>query len=180
MTTKQRYLFALVDGGGTVPPELAVVRRLVARGHDVIVLAEDSMEAEVRASRRDVRAVDARTESRLATGPEHDPFRDWECKNPMQLFDRLLDTAARRRPRPRTPPTSTPRSPEHRRPTSSCASSSRFGAMVAARSRAGMPFYVLMPNVYLMPAEGMPPFGLGLRPAKGPLGRTRDRLHAPR
>ncbi len=27
------YLFALVDGGGTVPPELGVVRRLVERGH---------------------------------------------------------------------------------------------------------------------------------------------------
>ena len=23
--------------------------------------------------------------------PEHDPYRDWECKTPFQLFDRLLD-----------------------------------------------------------------------------------------
>src|SRR3712207_8410129 len=27
---RRRYLFALVDGGGTVPPELGLVRRLVA------------------------------------------------------------------------------------------------------------------------------------------------------
>ena len=41
------YLFALVDGGGTVPPELGIVRRLVERGHDVVVLAEDSMRTDV-------------------------------------------------------------------------------------------------------------------------------------
>ena len=51
MTTMNTYLVALVDGGGTVPPELAAVRRLVERGHDVTVLAEDSMEADVRAPR---------------------------------------------------------------------------------------------------------------------------------
>ena len=41
------YLFALVDGGGTVPPELGAARRLVTRGHRVQVLAEDSMRDEV-------------------------------------------------------------------------------------------------------------------------------------
>ena len=44
------YLVALVDGGGTVPVELGVVRRLVERGHDVTVLAEDSMIDDVRAT----------------------------------------------------------------------------------------------------------------------------------
>jgi hypothetical protein len=39
MTTR-RYLFAIVDGGGNVPPELGVARRLVERGHLVTVLAE--------------------------------------------------------------------------------------------------------------------------------------------
>ena len=33
--TPRRYLFALTDGGGTVPPELGVARRLVASGDDV-------------------------------------------------------------------------------------------------------------------------------------------------
>jgi UDP:flavonoid glycosyltransferase YjiC (YdhE family) len=50
-----------------------------------------------------------------------------------------------------------------------------LGAMVAAES-AGVPYDVLLPNCYLLPAPGMPPFGLGLRPAKGLLGRGRDRL----
>ena len=48
--TTRTYLFALVDGGGTVPPELGAVRRLVDRGHHVTVLGEDSMVADVHAS----------------------------------------------------------------------------------------------------------------------------------
>ena len=41
------YLATLVDGGGTVPAELGAVRRLVQRNHTVIVVAEESMRAEV-------------------------------------------------------------------------------------------------------------------------------------
>ena len=51
MTDSPRsYLFALVDGGGTVPPELGTVRRVVERGHRVTVLADDSMAEEVAAT----------------------------------------------------------------------------------------------------------------------------------
>ena len=41
-----------------------------------------------------------------------------------------------------------------------------IGAMVAAEA-AGVPFDVLFPNVYLLPAPGIPPIGLGLAPAAG-------------
>lgn len=46
----RRYLLAIVDRGGNVPPELHVALRLVERGHHVTVLAEDSVADEVRAS----------------------------------------------------------------------------------------------------------------------------------
>lgn len=49
------YLFALTDGGGTVPPELGVARRLVERGHRVTVLSEDSMAAQVACTNRPCR-----------------------------------------------------------------------------------------------------------------------------
>ena len=48
-----------------------------------------------------------------------------------------------------------------------------LGGMVAAEA-AGIPFVVLFPNIYPLPASGMPPFGLGLRPARGRFGRLRD------
>ena len=41
-----------------------------------------------------------------------------------------------------------------------------IGAMVAAEG-AGIPFDVLFPNTYLLPARGIPPLGLGLAPARG-------------
>jgi MGT family glycosyltransferase len=50
-----------------------------------------------------------------------------------------------------------------------------IGAMVGAEA-AGIPYAVLMPNIYLLPARGLPPFGLGLLPGAGRVGRLRDRV----
>ncbi len=165
------YLFALVDGGGTVPPELGAVRRLVERGHDVTVLAEDSMADDVIATgavlRRWTTAPNRPT--RLA---DDDPTRDWECKNPLQLFDRLLElqfvgpAAAYAN--------DVDAAIAERQPDLVVCSMFALGAMIAAEG-AGIPFDMLMPNIYLLPAAGMPPMGLGLRPARGFAGRTRDR-----
>lgn len=169
--TKLRYLSALVDGGGTVPPELGAVRRLVERGHDVTVLAEDSVKDEVE-------ATGARFE-RWTTAPnradrsaENDPYRDWEIKSVFKLFDRLLDTqfvgpAARYIADVNDAIATT-------RPDVVLCSQFAYGAMIAAEA-ASIPFVVLMPNAYLLPAKGMPPFGIGLKPARHVLGRVRDR-----
>ena len=165
------YLFALVDGGGTVPPELAAARGLVERGHAVTVLAEDSMEHEVRATGATFRRWVA-APNRPDRTAENDPYRDWECSNPLQLFSRLLDTqfvgpADRYK-------IDVDAAIDAARPDLVVCSQFAFGAMVAAEA-AGIPFDVLMPNIYLIPARGMTPMGAGLRPAKGPLGRVRDR-----
>jgi glycine/D-amino acid oxidase-like deaminating enzyme len=84
-----RYLFATVDGGGNVPPELSAARRLVDRGHLVTVLAEDSVAAEVRATGARLRPW-TRAPNRPDRRPEHDPARDWECRYPWQLIERLI------------------------------------------------------------------------------------------
>jgi UDP:flavonoid glycosyltransferase YjiC (YdhE family) len=67
------YLFALTDAGGTVPPELGVVRRLVERGHRVTVVAPESMADQVQ-----------RTGAAHRPSTSHDAgeFRDWELKTP--------------------------------------------------------------------------------------------------
>jgi MGT family glycosyltransferase len=168
------YLAALVDGGGTVPPELAAVRLLVERGHRVVVLAEDSMEPDVRATGAAFR--------RWTTAPnrpnrraEHDPVRDWEVGNPLRLFERLIDTQFVG-PAPRYAADLGQAIAECRPDVVLCAQFA-FGAMVAAEA-AGIPSCVLMPNVYLVPAPGMPPIGIGLKPAAGTVGRLRDRVIA--
>jgi MGT family glycosyltransferase len=166
------YLFALVDGGGTVPPELAAARRLVERGHVVTVLAEDSMAPDVRATGATYRPwVEA--PNRPDRRPEHDPYRDWEVSGPLKLFDRLLDLQFIGPARGYIADVDA--AVAERRPDLVVCSQFAFGAMTAAEA-AGIPFDVLMPNIYLLPAPGMTPIGSGTRPARGPLGRTRDRM----
>lgn len=83
------YLFAVVDGGGTLPVDLALVKRLVARGHRVTVLGDDTMIPEVERSGATFRPW-RRAPNRKTRRPEDDPTRDWEVKTPGQLFERLL------------------------------------------------------------------------------------------
>ena len=123
-THPSRYLVALVDGGGTVPPELGAVRALVARGHEVTVLAEDSTEADVWATGATFRPW-VQGLNRPDRRPEHDPYRDWEVTNPLKLFARLVDTQFVG-PAPGTSRTSRRRS-RPSAPTPCCARSSRSG-----------------------------------------------------
>ncbi|MPY91256.1 MAG: glycosyltransferase [Luteitalea sp.] len=165
------YLFALVDGGGNVPPELSAARRLVERGHGVTVLAEDSVAPEVRATAATLRPW-ARAPNRPDRRPENDPCRDWECKYPWQLVDRLVETLF-------VGPAAGYADDVNEaiadvRPALAICSMFCLGGMVAAEA-AGIPFDVLLPNIYPLPATGMPPFGIGLRPAHGALGHLRDR-----
>jgi MGT family glycosyltransferase len=161
-STSRSYLFALVDGGGTVPPELGIVRRLVARGHRVTVLAEESMADQVG-----------------STGAAFVPwtqswgqFEDWQLRTPARLLRGMVDEMLLG-PAP-AQAQDTLAALDRVRPDLVLTSFPALGAMIAAES-AGVPFDVVMPNVYALPAEGMPPFGVGLSPARGPLGRQRDR-----
>ena len=170
-TTHRTYLFALVDGGGTVPPELGTVRRLVERGHRVTVLAEDSMRDDVIASGGSYRPW-TQAPNRPDHRPENDPYRDWECKTPTSLFKRLMDTQFVG-PAPAYA-ADTLAAIADDRPDLVVCSFFTIGAMVGAEA-AGLPFEVLFPNAYMLPAPALPPFGLGLQPARGALGRQRDR-----
>jgi UDP:flavonoid glycosyltransferase YjiC (YdhE family) len=170
--TRRQYLFALVDGGGNVPPELHAARRLIERGHAVTVLADDSVASEVAAAgatfRRWVRAP-----NRVDRRPEHDPSRDWQCRYPWQLVDRLLDTLI---VGPAPGYAADVREAIGRlRPALVVCSMFCVGGMVAAET-ARVPWVVLFPNVYPLPAPGVVPFGLGLGHMRGRVGRFRDRV----
>ena len=131
------------------------------------------MEHEVRATGATFRRWVA-APNRPDRSAENDPYRDWECSNPLQLFERLLDTQFVGPARPATRSTSS-RDRRAPRPDLVVCSQFAFGAMVAAEA-AGIPFDVLMPNIYLLPAEGHA--ADRHRPARrprAPLGRLRDR-----
>lgn len=159
---RRTYLFALTDAGGTVPPEVGVVRRVVARGHRVTALVDSSMAPQVEQAGAAVRRWTRPTEE----------FRDWEFRGPMAqargMAEHMLVGPAPQQA------AEVVVAIDDVEPDLVVTSGFALGAMVAAESRA-VPFDLLMPNVYVLPADGMPPFGAGLRPLGGPLGRARDR-----
>ena len=104
--------------------------------------------------------------------PRTTPTATGSARPRSQLFDRLLDRQFVG-PAPGYAADVTAAIADQRPDLVVC-SLFAFGAMVAAEA-AGIPFDVLMPNIYLLPAPGMPPFGSGCKPATGPLGRLRDR-----
>ncbi|WP_069385693.1 glycosyltransferase [Cellulosimicrobium cellulans] len=165
------YLFALTDGGGTVPPEVGAARRLVERGHRVRVLAEDSMASEVRAAGATFVPWET-APNRRDRDPAHDPLRDWEARGALAQA-RLIGDRVIAGPAPAIA-RDVLAAVDAERPDLVVTSVFTVGAMIAAQSR-GIPFDVLLPNVYAAPYPGRTPFGAGLRPARGPVGRLRDR-----
>jgi UDP:flavonoid glycosyltransferase YjiC (YdhE family) len=54
MSQSKRFLFAMWDGGGNIPPALGLVRRLVERGHQVRVIGDPTLAVEVVAAGADL------------------------------------------------------------------------------------------------------------------------------
>ncbi|HLW55281.1 MAG TPA: glycosyltransferase [Candidatus Angelobacter sp.] len=166
----KRFIFTHWEGGGNTPPMLAVVRRLVARGHLVRVLSDLCNRVEVEAAGASFAAwssVPPRPDKSVA----YDPLRDWEAKSPAELLgllrDRLFVGPAMAYARDVL-------AELKRFPADVIvANDMMLGAMAAAES-AGVPCVGLSPNVYLYPRPGVPPFGPGFLPGKGPMAWLRD------
>lgn len=167
-----RFLFLIVEGGGNVPVQLAIARRLVGRGHEVHVLSD-------RAAAPAVQQAGC-TYHPFVCAPHHnmsdrnvDVIRDWDTAWPPEAIRRigehvmfgpaaayardLLDAAQRVRP------------------DAMAVDCLSFGAILGAE-KSGIPSALLVHFPIHPPAPGVTPFGLGLRPAHGTLGRARDRL----
>jgi MGT family glycosyltransferase len=169
-----RFLLCLWDGGGSVPPTLDVAAALTRRGHDVRVLADPVLRPDVEASGAAFVA--------WTTAPhrdDHTPasefIRDWEPRTPMgglaRIRDRLVTGPAARF-------AADVRAELRQRPADVVAPELLLlGAGVGAQA-AGVPVCVLSTTIHVVPTPGVPPFGPGFLPAKGPLGRARDRAFA--
>jgi MGT family glycosyltransferase len=103
---------------------------------------------------------------------EDDYTRDWAQRTPMGVLAALMDTLIVG-PAP-TFAAETSAAIADLQPDVLVSSFPLFGAMLAAEARE-VPFAVLVPNIVALPVDGMPPYGTGLRPPRGRLGRTRDR-----
>ena len=166
------FLLVTWDGGGNTPPMRAIAARLIARGHAVRVVGPESR-------RKSYESLGARFEpyrhapEHDAGAPETDLIRDWEARTPLGAFARTRDNlmfgpAARFAEE-------VVAAVERERPSAAVIDYMLTGAAAGAR-RAGVPAVGLVHNIYPLPTEGVPPFGMGLAPARGSVGRFRDRV----
>ncbi|MGI5487219.1 glycosyltransferase [Microtetraspora malaysiensis] len=168
----KNFLFATWSGGGAVPPTLSVARALRERGHGVRVLADRSLHDEVAAGGAEPIAWTTAPQGDT-TDPAKEVLKDFEARTPMGAFARLRDrivcgpaadyardTLAELRAHPADV---------------LVADSSLLGTLTAGEA-AGIPVASLATTIYPMPTPGAPPFGPGLAPATGMLGRLRDRI----
>jgi MGT family glycosyltransferase len=170
MTTSKRYLFAIIDGGGTVPADTSVIRAMVERGHDVRVLADSVLAPDIETT-----GAEHVPWNRAPQRPDLDPqsviIRDWDAKSPFEAFGRVRDGVMTG---PAALFAADVRAELQRRPADAVvANFFVFGAQIAAEAEQ-VPFAFLVSNLLSFPNSGTPPLGPGLKLARGPLGRTRD------
>jgi MGT family glycosyltransferase len=168
----KRFLFVMVEAGGNIPPQLGLVRRLVARGHRVRVLTDRVLQPAVEQAGGEYAPFRHAPHQHCSSRTE-DVVRDWEPRNPLEQLKRfarhimfgpaelyardVLDEV------------------ERFRPDGLAVDCVLYGALLGAE-RSGLPTVSLMHMVCQLPLRGIPPFGLGLGRAQGPLGHLRDRL----
>lgn len=166
------FLFAVWAGGGNVPPQLTLARRLEARGHRVRMLAPAVLRPQIESA--------GITFEPYHQAPEHDEsvperslVRDFEQRSPIAAVaavrDNLIAGMA-------APITADVLSALERQPADVIAYDyTLFGALFAAE-KAQLPAAMLVHTVYPFPAPGLPPYGMGWAPLGGPVGRVRDAI----
>lgn len=165
-----RFLFLLWDGGGNVPPQLGIVRRLVARGHAVRVLTEPSLQPEVASTGASFISLRA-APHRFDRSPASDFVRDWEARTPIGEFARARDRVMIGPARLYAEDVLT----ELRREPADALVVDwlLFGGALAGESTQ-VPTALICHNPWMVPEPGRPAPGFGFTPADGAVGRVRD------
>ena len=149
---------------------LAVVRRLLARGHEVRVMSDPCNREEVLAAGASF-VPWTRAPHRADKSTDTDPIRDWEVKSPPAMIGRLRD---RMFVGPSLAYAEDVLDELKQFPADVVVSSEMLLGAMAAAEAAKVPCVGLSANVYLFPRPGVPPFGPGLMPATSVFGRLRD------
>jgi MGT family glycosyltransferase len=146
---------------------MAIALALKARGHSIAVRTLASEVAAVERAGLRARPIAAAIEERA--------IDDWKTTNPMQsvklAMRTFVDRAALEVPDLRA-------AIEAEHPDLVLVDTNCWGAHAAAEA-SGLPWATWQPFPMPLPSPDVPPFGPGLAPARGPLGRLRDALLRP-
>jgi MGT family glycosyltransferase len=160
--TRKSFLMTVWEGGGNVPPVLAVARKLRDAGHDVRIMSDACNGPEISAAGAEFRPW-VKAPSRPDKSPASDILKDWEPADPAEGLGRVID-------RIMCGPAAayaadTLAEIERARPDAVIANEMLLGTMAGAEA-ARIPFALLCPNISLAPVPGVPPMGPGLPPAQ--------------
>jgi MGT family glycosyltransferase len=147
-----------------VVPTLEELRR---RGHEVVVRTLSSEVGLLRELGFEAESIDPAIERK-----EH---ADWQARTPIGALQVAIHTVLERA---RYDGPDLRRAIEEERPDVLLIDINTWGAMAAAET-ARLPWATWCPYFLPTPSRDAPPFGLGLPPARGALGRLRDRLLSP-
>jgi MGT family glycosyltransferase len=162
-----RYLVYTSPACGHLYPVLPTLEELRRRGHEVVVRTLASEIGLLRELVFEAAPIDPAIERKEHTA--------WRARTPIGalradlrvFFERALHDGPDLR-----------RAVEEERPDALLVDINAWGALAAAES-SGMPWATWCPYFLPVPSRDAPPFGLGLPPARGTLGRLRDRLLTP-
>jgi MGT family glycosyltransferase len=169
-TRPVRFLLVLWDGGGNIPPQLAVARRLVERGHDVRILAPRVLQPRIEAAGCHFVPYQRAPEHESASA-QRDLIKDWQPRTPLGASARVRD---RLMAAPALAFAQDIQDVLEQEPADVIVLDYLILGGYLAAERLGVPLAALIHHIYPFPDPAMPPFGMGFRPAGGVAGRTRD------
>lgn len=152
---------------GHLYPLVPILDELQARGHRIAVRTLPSQLAALRE-----RGFAAGPLAEAVLGIEHD---DWQARTQAGGLTRALATFGRRAEHE---PADLRAAIEAERPDLLLVDTTTWGAAAVAEARGG-PWAQWLPYPAPLPSRDAPPFGPGFPPARGPLGRARDRVLGP-
>ncbi len=162
-----RILIYTSPARGHLYPIMGPATELARRGHDVhVVTLADEVDL-VRSQGLSAEAMDSAIEAR--------EMDDYKGKNPIEALALGLAVFGDRAPLDRA---DLRKAIERVQPDVLVVDTNSWGALAAAEA-SGLPWSAFMPYFTPLPSKDAPPFGPGLAPAKGPLGRLRDRMLRP-
>jgi UDP:flavonoid glycosyltransferase YjiC (YdhE family) len=168
-----RVLQTLMAFSGNAPPQLAVTRKLLERGHEVRVLAHRAAQERIEATGAEFIAIERAVPNFDISKRETDTLRDWETRGRYATGIRLrnqgvlafLEGIAEQ---------CAELLDAH--PADVVLFDWMFSGAAVAAERAGVPAVALGHCPYPMPVAGAPPLFSGAGWMDGPLGAVRNRV----
>src|SRR3954452_21258454 len=168
-----RVLQPIYDGGGGMPPQFAVLRRLVERGHEVKVVGHGGLREPAEARGAEFVPWRDAFPEHDSRRPETDVVADWSARTSIGAAARFRDIGLRAIVRDTARET---RALLERWPADVALCDFCLAGPVIAAESMNIPVFVIVHCPYPGPVPGVPPVGSGLRPGHNALTRARDRL----